>query len=459
MRKAGPFIALLIFVIQIATAQDTLRYSKKQVMDDINFLFANAADIHPNLYHALAKQQLTDKVDSLIKTLPDFLTLLQAYKAIAQATAFINEGHTGINTPRAILDQSKAGIFKSIPLQVMGYDGKRFLANLVAPDAKANAIRIIAINGRSSADILKQLTALKGGLPSFRQISVINSFSFFSRVIGLTEPYSIEYLDTDNKRKVVKVNGINTMDYQAAITKPVETQTFTFKVIDNKVIGKSIGYINFRSMDNYGKFTRFCDSVFKFLNEQHVDKLIVDLRENSGGNSQLGWYLLNYITDTPFRMAGESARKVSQQFKDHINANKKIYGNSYDGFMNMQNGTMWKIGNEDLYKPDDKTYKFKGRVCFLIGPYTFSSANMLSATIKDFKLATLIGEATGEPGNDYGELCDIKLPNTGLRAFTSTTIWVRPNNNKMDLNPIFPDYLIKQTSAVGDDVLNFAEKW
>ena len=157
-------------------------------------------------------------------------------------------------------------------------------------------------------------------------------------------------------------------------------------------------------------------------------------------------------------MAGESGRKVSRQFKDHIIANKAIYG-ADNVLLSQPTGSFYKIGDTALYKPTDISHPFKGKVCFLIGPRTFSSANMLAATVKDFKLATLIGEPTGEPGNDYGELCDIKLPNTGFLAFTSTTIWVRPNNDKKDNNPILPDYAVKRSTTGHDNVLQFAEKW
>lgn len=212
-------------------------------------------------------------------------------------------------------------------------------------------------------------------------------------------------------------------------------------------------------MDNYDRFTKFCDSVFELADNQHINKLMIDLRENGGGNSQLGWYLINYITTTPFRMAGESGRKISQQFKDHITRNKAIYGEGSNDILSQPNGSFYKIGSTELSKPENVAHPFKGKVCFLIGPYTFSSANMLAATVKDFKLATLIGEPTGEPGNDYGELCDVKLPNTGYVAFTSTTMWVRPNNNKENNNPIYPDYTVMRSSTGDDNVLQFAIKW
>ena len=62
--------------------------------------------------------------------------------------------------------------------------------------------------------------------------------------------------------------------------------------------------------------------------------------------------------------------------------------------------------------------RYSGNICVLTGPNTFSSANMLANAIKDYKLVILIGEATGEACNDYGELYWNKLPNTWLSFYT-----------------------------------------
>ena len=451
-----PLIICTLFftvLLNFAFAQDTLKYSRAQVAADITVFISNASDIHPNLYHDISKDGLKAKTDSLVKTLPDSLTDLQTYRAFAEATAFINEGHTGVNIPKQLRAQRKSGLFMAIPLQVTDFEGKYLTANLLAPDNKLNGIKITGINGVPSLQLFNSIMTMRGGLPSFRKVSALTNFRFYMATIGIKQPYVINYIGPDKKAHTVTVNDMSEKDYLAALSKPTVAPSFTFNV------GKDgIGYLNFRSMDNYDGFTKFCDSVFEVADNQHINKLVVDLRENGGGNSQLGWYLLNKITTTPFRMAGESGRKVSRQFKDHIIANKAIYG-ADNVLLSQPTGSFYKIGDTALYKPTDISHPFKGKVCFLIGPRTFSSANMLAATVKDFKLATLIGEPTGEPGNDYGELCDIKLPNTGFLAFTSTTIWVRPNNDKKDNNPILPDYAVKRSTTGHDNVLQFAEKW
>jgi C-terminal processing protease CtpA/Prc len=111
-------------------------------------------------------------------------------------------------------------------------------------------------------------------------------------------------------------------------------------------------------------------------------------------------------------------------------------------------------------KPGKNELRYTGKLCVLTGPNTFSSANMLANAIKDYKLATIIGEATGESPNDYGELYWNQLPNTGLKYFTCTKQYIRANGDADDPSPVLPDIEVKQNSkSLKDDVLEFAKEW
>ena len=453
IRKLLLIATLFVVAFLSVQAQDSIKYSHKQVADDIRFFMSNAAEIHPNLYHDISRQALTDKTDSLIKILPDTLTPVMAYRAFLQTTAFINEGHTSMNTPQVVRAQLKSGRVKYIPIQVNDYRDAHFEATGIATASNLGDVKISAINGQSAKDIFNQMMQLKGGLASFKKVIAVKSFPLFLAAIGVHGPYTVEYTGKGRGKKVALLNGISQAEYIAAMKGAINPEPYTFTVLNKKY-----GYLNFRSMRNGAQFEKFADSVFKTIDEQKINKLVIDLRENSGGDSGLGDYLLGYVTETPYRMAGGSQLKVSQQFKTFMKTPGLNYSKP-DAYFTMANGTSMNFGGNDLRKPDDRKYKFKGKVCFLIGSFTFSSANMLASTVKDYKLATLVGEPVGEPANDYGELCTINLPNTGFSGFTSTTLWIRPNGNTRDSKPVAPDYLVKANSGAGDKVLEYALEW
>lgn len=61
----------------------------------------------------------------------------------------------------------------------------------------------------------------------------------------------------------------------------------------------NIGYINIKSFYADEIVTQF-DSVFSKIME--TDALIIDLRDNGGGNGRIGWTILGYFTDKPFQI-------------------------------------------------------------------------------------------------------------------------------------------------------------
>jgi hypothetical protein len=47
---------------------------------------------------------------------------------------------------------------------------------------------------------------------------------------------------------------------------------------------------------------------------------------------------------------------------------------------------------------------------------------MLADAVKQYKLATLIGEPTGESTNDFGEVYTMELPNSKVKVQVTTAL-------------------------------------
>lgn len=128
-------------------------------------------------------------------------------------------------------------------------------------------------------------------------------------------------------------------------------------------------------------------------------------------------------------------------------------------YLNAPDGSIISGDAEKPKRPAPNPLRYTGKVFVLIGPNTFSSANMTANAIQDYHLATLVGEPTGEPANDYGELVFIKLPNTGLSFATSTKQFIRANGDAKDPNPVLPKYVIADDPATPqDEALDFIKE-
>jgi hypothetical protein len=112
----------------------------------------------------------------------------------------------------------------------------------------------------------------------------------------------------------------------------------------------------------------FFARVFKFVDENEVEKFVLDLRLNGGGN--------NYL-NRPVIVGLIQARKINQS----------------------------------------------GRLFTIIGRRTFSAAQNLTNEIEKYTETIFVGEPTAENVNFYGDVVRKTLPNSGLRVFLSHLWW------------------------------------
>ncbi|MBI5442735.1 MAG: hypothetical protein HY900_16170, partial [Deltaproteobacteria bacterium] len=64
-----------------------------------------------------------------------------------------------------------------------------------------------------------------------------------------------------------------------------------------------------------------------------------------------------------------------------------------------------------------------GRLFAIIGPATFSAAQMLADDLEKYTNVTFVGEPTGSKGNAYGDSRKIVLPNSGVTVRASIYYW------------------------------------
>lgn len=65
----------------------------------------------------------------------------------------------------------------------------------------------------------------------------------------------------------------------------------------------------------------------------------------------------------------------------------------------------------------------EGHLFGIIGPATFSAAQMLTDALERYTNITFVGEATGSKGNTYGDSRKITLPNSGITVRVSIYYW------------------------------------
>ncbi len=463
-------LILLSFLFPLALFSQTEKektFSRQQVKDDIHFLITTVEHVHPNPYHAISKEKFTARTDSIITSLKENTTLPEAWACFSTMMAAYNEGHSSIGYPAALQKQIQDGAIKLFPVLIKEFNGENLVVryDLSADSVLKTGDLVTHINGQSSKALMADFTSCYGGLPAWRNIQVLRDFAGQLVLHNIEPPYRISYIH-GGVEKEITIQPLSLPDLQAraAEVRKRNSITTTQSPYTFQRTAENICYLNFRSMSNLPAFTLFLDSVFTAIKDKPVEGLIIDLRQNGGGNSNLGDKLIGYISGKPFRMGGGSRWKVSDEYKTFIREQAKtnaVYaGGSFKEYLNKTTGEIISETESRTHGGGKNKLRYSGKVCVLTGPNTFSSANMLANAIKDYQLATIIGEATGEAPNDYGELYWNRLPNTGLTFYTCSKQFIRANGDAADPNPVLPDIEIKQNpGSLKDEVLEFAKEW
>ncbi len=219
--------------------------------------------------------------------------------------------------------------------------------------------------------------------------------------------------------------------------------------------------VELRSMEDPRGFGRFLDETFEVMEREGRRDLIVDLRDNGGGNSALIDTFCERISPTEWMVYSRvetTSTPTTWAYWDHYIRNDVPWPTRFvhraailhplrtkavDGLQVVDG----KVGGRVPRSP------FAGRVVVLTSRFTFSSAADLAAVMKDFGLATLVGEETGGLASSFGELYQTNLPNTRLTLGLSQKRFVRPSG-VVDDRGVLPD-----VEVTADEALEAALAW
>ena len=193
------------------------------------------------------------------------------------------------------------------------------------------------------------------------------------------------------------------------------------------------------------KFKVFLETTFRTLQNENIENLIIDIRNNSGGNSRLGDELFQYISPKPFAQYGKVLVKYSE-------IQRRFYNEEITDIDRIE------IYDEGLLEElRENPLRYNGNVFLLISHYTFSSAADFSWAFKYFKMGTVIGEESGGLAVCFGDIIPMQLPNTKLHYTASFKKFYNYGATDKNIHGTLPDYIVKAEKAL-DFAIDFITK-
>ncbi|MEL7161472.1 MAG: S41 family peptidase, partial [Bacteroidota bacterium] len=131
---------------------------------------------------------------------------------------------------------------------------------------------------------------------------------------------------------------------------------------------------------------------FSELNEVAPERLVIDLRGNTGGNLAYVTEIYSYLTEAPFR--------VVTNFESYSPmARSKNLWNGLGRFLvagvRKRGDRYYRPGVLRQIKPKPESRRYRGRVLVMIDEYTFSAAAMLAHLVQSNGRGELVGADSG----------------------------------------------------------------
>lgn len=424
--------------------------TETELKNDLLFLRRNLESKHPNLYLYSSKKELDQVFDSLYNTINRPLTDLEFYNRISILCSVIKDGHT-IILPSALTSDYHLANSKFIPYKLIVNDNKLFVDQVLTNENTiGRGSEILTINNISAFEIINELERRlprDGNNETYPEWILSNFFrGYYNYSYGHPNEYSIEFLQKDVPGKIA-VNALSDdsisyyrkTNYPQVSNKIIPGTGITLQFSDENtyaVLKIRDFHKNVLKKDYKQNFKKVIREYFEQIHSKNVPNLILDIRDNQGGELAYGKLLLSYLIDKPFTLV-ESYYKV------------KSSGGQYQ---------LKKMGGQStgIQKPVKKGYK--GNVTVLINGGSFSNSGIVASCLKRFTKATFVGEETG--GNNKvlaGYIKEYTLPFSKIQVQIPTRQFLLDGNLSLTGHGTFPDLPVQQDpfSDFPDPVLKY----
>lgn len=430
MRQAIRLLVLSVLAGAAHAAEPVL--TAAQLQQDVQFIRQTIAEIHPDPGASIAPAQLEAALNAAQQQLAAPMDRDAAWRVLAKLNPPFADAHLALLQPdrdRQVQAHLAAG-GGFFPYEVhVSPEGQVFVRAELGGKASALAgARIEQVNGVAATQVVQQLLQLvHGDTEAFRTEVLSRRFWFYYwKTYGAPASYT---LVQDGKQLAVAA-GTARPELLVGADAADFAQVYRFELIGKDT---ALMTINQFSWPDKKKFHAFTADAFKRMRDAGVANLMIDVRENVGGDDDM-WKegVLPYIATRPYRHASTYVKKV---IPGRASATEKVG--------DVVHGTL-----ESWEQPQpDNPLLFKGRVYVLVGGMTYSSAVLFSNVMQDFGFGQLVGVRGYARARQSGGIQVRTLPNTKLEIVVPRFVLDRPSGVRT------PE-LVKPDIVLPDDPFN-----
>ncbi|MCR8556174.1 hypothetical protein KXD93_00885 [Mucilaginibacter sp. BJC16-A38] len=326
----------------------------------------------------------------------------QYYKVLQQFYAQLKDGHSNVYVPQALTGE----FYARPPFRTELIEGRVFVTQVFSDSLKKTGIvpgtEIIRIDNQPVLNYGKTQVAPYQSSSTPQDLDV-RTYTYSLLAGSATKPIQLQLRNSKGKTWEQTINRTGYHDIKNSTAGLEYTQ-----------IGQ-IGYLTVNNFEDEKIMSQF-DSLYTQIAK--TKGLIIDIRNNGGGSSGIGYHILESLTNKPFKT---SFSKIPR-------------------YLPVINGIQWYENAPGEWRVNGKQYYDKP-VVVLISARTFSAAEDFTVAFDYMKRGKLIGQATG---GSTGQPMSFNLPGGGS-ARICTKHDAYPDGKEFVGIGIMPDIAVTKT--------------
>ncbi len=381
--------------------------------------------------------------------------------AFQKFVAFGGFGHARIDEPLGLFAAHLRAGGAAVPLDVRVDRGRVYLTR---PAERSGALapgdELLAIAGRPIAGWLTRLGAHVSAETPYMAWALMELDSFFSALLwlelGAVDSLQVTARKPDGRTveaRVPALTAAQSAELTARSAEPLDLSTREVRILADGVAYLRPGpFYNVEATQgpepSYEDtaYRRFLDAAFAEILASGARDLLIDLRNNPGGDNSFSDPMIAWFATRPFRFASRFTLKASAATKANyarLQAGGAPIGETLAAMIAAEaahaNGERYPF--EIALAAPRADRRFTGKVYVLVNRRSFSTAAAVAATVQDYGFAEVIGEETADVPTGHGAAQFFDLPGLGVTVTYPKSHFVRPSGAE-GLRGVVPDHPI-----------------
>lgn len=436
---------------------------------DLRELYRTLQSSHFDLFVHRSKAGYDARFADLLKQWTEPFSHLELQVALQKFAAYGRVAHSRIDFPSLEFEKYRTSGGTILPLEIKVRDGRAYVVHDLGSAQEARITpgeEIVALNGTAFRSWRERLLAHISA-DNDRLADTLLELRFTALLwleLGAVDTFDLTLRDTSGKVRMLQRTARNRTQMREADALNPKALTLDWSTREARMLEDRLAYLrpgpfydNRPGIENIwdtGEFSRFIATSMESFREAGADTLIVDLRNNPGGDNSFSDLLVRRFADRPFRFASHFRIKVSAA-STASNAQRLKPGEAgvaaqlAAAYAKSQNGKIIEFPIA-MVDPASKAEQFHGRVFLLINRYSYSNTVMVAALSQDYHFATILGEETADLASTYGAMEQFTLSHSGIVVGFPKAHIIRPNGDTASRG-VVPDIAIETPLLEGND--------